>query len=147
MIRYDWGHGVHKSWAETKTRPLEERLSDFVISLVKDAYEDLERARRRAESERLAEEAAERRREEERRREAEAARVRALLQQSDLWHKSRRLHDYLRAVRAAVESQPGGLEDDSELSKWLAWAEAYACSIDPLKQPLNNLPTVSAVQQ
>jgi len=142
VIRNNWGHGVHKSWAETQTRPLEERLGDFVISLVRDAYEDLERARLRAESERLAEEAAERRREEERRREAEAARVRALLQQSDLWYNSRRLNDYLRAVRTAAESQPGGLEQDSDLSKWLAWAEAYARSTDPLQQPLNSLPTV-----
>jgi len=147
VIRYDWGHGVHKSWAETKTQPLEERLSDFVISLVKDAHEDLERAQRRAESERLAEEAAERRREEERRREAEAARVRALLQQSDLWYKSRRLYDYLRAVRTAVESQPDGLEDESDLGRWFAWAEAYARSIDPLQQPLSSLPAVPPAQK
>jgi len=73
VIRYDWGYGVLKGWAETKTKRLEERLGDFIVNLVKAAYEDLEASRRRAERERLAEEAAERRREEERRREAEAA--------------------------------------------------------------------------
>jgi hypothetical protein len=142
VIRNDWGRGVNKSWAETQTRPLEERLGDFVISLVRDAHEDLERARRRAESERLAEEAAERRREEERRREAEAARVRALLQQADSWGTSTRLTDYLMAVRAAAEKQPGGLQPDTELFNWLAWAESYARSINPLQQSFNGLPTV-----
>ena len=142
VIRYDWGHGVHKSWAETKTRPLEARLSDFIISLVRDAYENLERARRRVESDRLAEEAAERRREEERRREAEAARVRALLQQAEQWETSVRLHSYLIAVRAAAESQVGGLEGDTSLRDWLAWVESYARSIDPLEHPLHDLTKV-----
>ncbi len=147
VIRYDWGYGVHKSWAETKTRPLEERLRDFVISLVRDAHDSLERARKRAENERLAEQAAERRRQEEHRSEAEAARVRALLLQSDLWHKSRRLDEFLRAVRTAGESQPDGLKDDSDLSKWLAWAEAYARSIDPLDSPISSLPTIPATRE
>jgi len=142
VIRYDWGHGVLKSWAETETRPLEQRLSDFIISLVKAAYEDLEAARLRAERDRLAEEAAARRREEERRREAEAARVRALLRQSERWETSRRLHGYLTAVRAAAESQPRGLQDDPDFCSWLAWAQSYARSIDPLQQPLSSLPTL-----
>ncbi len=142
VIRYDSGYGVLKSWAETNTRRLEDRLSDFIISLVKTAYEDLEAARRRAEWKRQAEEAAERHREEERRREAEAARVQALLQQAANWETSRRLDDYLTAARAAAESQPGGLQSDTELSNWLAWAESYARSLDPLQQPLNRLPTV-----
>ena len=140
VIRYDWGHGVLKSWAETKTRRLEERSSDFVVNLVKAAYEDLEAARRRAERDRQAEEEAERRREEERRREAEAAKVRALLQQAASWDTSRRLHSYLMAARAAAESQPGGLQADTDFSNWLTWAESYARSIDPLQQPLNSLP-------
>ncbi len=140
VIRYDWGYGVLKSWAESKTKPLEERLGDFIINLVKAAYEDLEASRRRAERERQAQEAAERRREEERRREAEAERVLALVQQSEMWQTSRRLQSYLRAVRAAAESQPGGLEGDSELGRWLAWAETHARSIDPLQHPPENLP-------
>ncbi len=142
VIRHDRGHGVLKSWGETKTRRLEERLGDFIISLVRAAYEDLKAERRRVERERQAEEAAERRREEERRREAEAARVRALLRQSVRWETSRRLRGYLTAVRAAAELLPGGLQADTEFSSWLAWAESFARSIDPLQQPLSSLPTV-----
>ncbi len=142
VIRYDWGSGVLKSWVETKTRRLEERLSDFIISLVKAGYEELEAARRSAERERERQEAEERWRAEEQRREAEAARVRALLQQAESWGTSRRLDGYLMAVRAAAESQPGGLQADTELHAWLTWAESYARSIDPLHQALSNLPTV-----
>lgn len=142
VIRYDWGHGVLKSWAETKTRRLEERLSDFIISLVKAGYEELEAAKRSAERERERQEAEERWRAEERQREAEVARVRELLQQAESWGTSGRLHGYLMAVRAAAESQPGGLRPNTVLNNWLAWAESYARSIDPLQQPLSSLPTV-----
>jgi hypothetical protein len=144
VIRYDWGYGVLKSWAETKTRRLEERLSEFIISLVKAGYEELEAAKRSAERERERQEAEERWLAEERRREAEATRVRALLQQAESWGTSRRLHGYLMAVRAAAESHPGGLQADTELCNWLAWAESYARSIDPLQQPLTSLPKVPA---
>ena len=140
VIRHDWGHGVLKSWVETKTRRLEERLSEFIINLVKAAYDDLEAARRRAEREHQEREAEARWREEERLREAEAARVRALLQQATDWDTSRRLNGYLMAVRAAAEAQPGGLQGDSDFCRWLAWAESYARSIDPFQQPLNSLP-------
>ncbi len=142
VIRYDWGHGVLKSWAETKTRRLEERVGDFIISLVRAAYEDLEASRRRAERERQAEEAAERRREDERLREAEAARVQALLRQAEEWETSKRLQSFLKAMRAAGESKLGGLEADSDFSNWLGWAESYARSIDPLQKSLSSLANV-----
>jgi hypothetical protein len=45
-------------------------------------------------------------------------------------------------VRAAAALQPGGLQADTDLCSWLAWAESYARSIDPLLQPLSSLPTV-----
>jgi hypothetical protein len=142
VIRYDWGHGVLKSWAETKTRRLEERLSDFIISLVKAGFEELEAAKRSAERERERQEAEERWLAEERRRDAEAARVQALLRQSERWETSRRLHSYLTAVRATAESQPGGLQADTDFYRWFVWAESYARSIDPLQQPLSTLPIV-----
>jgi len=142
VMRYSWGHGVQKCWPETKTRPLEERLSDFIVSLVTVAHEFVESAKRRAEMERERQEAEEQRRAEERRREAEVARVRALHRQSVRWETSKRVHSYLKAVRAVAESQPGGLQADSDFSNWLAWAEGYTRSIDPLQQPLERLMTV-----
>ena len=142
VIRHDSGYGVLKSWTETKTRRLEERVSDFIISLVKAACEDLGAARRRAERERQAQEAAEQHRAEERLLEAEAARVRALLRQAVEWETSRRLHEYLAAVRTEAELQPGGLQADADFCSWLTWAESYARSIDPLQRSLSRLPTV-----
>lgn len=142
VMRYDGSYGVLKSWGESKTKPLEERVGKFIINLVREAYGDWEAARNRAEWERQAREAEERRREEEHQREAEATRVRALLDQAENWDTSKRLHSYLAAVRAAAESQPDGLQADTDLRNWLTWAESYARSIDPLQQPLNRLPTV-----
>lgn len=104
VMRYSWSHGVDKSWRESKTRRLEERLGDFIISLVSIAHEEAESDKRRAEMERKRLEAEELRRAEERRREAEAACVRALNRQSLRWETSKRLDAYLKAVRATAES-------------------------------------------
>ncbi len=145
VMRYAGSYGVLKAWAETKRRRLEERVSDSIISLVKAAYNELESGQRRAEWVRQAAEAAERELEEERRREKEAGKVRALVEQAKLWRTSGQLLDYVRAVRGVAESQ-SALEDESDLGRWLAWAEAYARSIDPLRQKLSNLPTVPAAQ-
>jgi len=146
VIRYSWGYGVSKSWVETTTRPLEDRLRDFIISLVRMANEGVERDRRHEGEERARQEAEGRRVAEQRRREAEAARVRALDRQASQWEGSRRLRDYLTAVRAAAESQRGGLHTCSEFTAWLAWAEAHARSIDPLQQPLDSLLTVEPLK-
>jgi len=144
VTRHTWGHGVDKSWLETTTRPLEQRLGDFIMSLVGEANEGVEADKRHEEAERVRREAEERRLAEARRREAEAARVRALERQSVRWETSGRLRNYLTAVRVAAQSQPGGIDAGSRLSDWLVWAEAYARSLDPLQQPLDNLLTVPA---
>jgi hypothetical protein len=139
IIRHSWGYSVDKSWVETPTRPLQERLSAFMISLVSAANEEVELHRRREQQRRATQEAEERRLLEQRRREAESARVRALHRQSIQWERSRRLRDYVVAVRAAAELQPGGLQAGSELADWLVWAEAQARSLDPLEQPFDNV--------
>jgi hypothetical protein len=147
VMRYEGGYGVSKSWAESKTKPLEERVAEFIINLVKEAYGDWEAARNRAEWDRQAREAEERHREAERRRKANAAKVQALHKQAEMWHTSRVLRDYVNAVRSAAESQPVGLPGDSALSRWLAWAEEHARSIDPLQRSLGDLPTISDLEQ
>lgn len=78
VIRNSWGHGVHKSWVESAGTPLEERLNDFVLYVVREAYEDWERHVRFQEQEKLRRVAEERRIAEQKRQEQERAKQREL---------------------------------------------------------------------
>ena len=138
VLREYWGHSIKKSVTETDSRPLEDRLNDFMVAAVEVAHERAEWERRRAESEarRRGEELA--RVEENRRREAEAARVKALEDQAERWHRSRTIREYAAAVRAAANAK-GALPESDELAAWLQWAEAHAQRLDPVQQKLREL--------
>jgi hypothetical protein len=140
VIRNSWGHGVDKSWVETATRPLEDRLNDFVIAVIRRAHQEAESERHRREEAQRRREAEELQRAEEERREAEAARVAALEQQALDWETSTRLRRYLDAVRKRAEGDPEAERPDSPLREWLEWAEDYAQTLDPLSLPVVELP-------
>lgn len=134
ITRHPWGHAVDRSYVESATRPLEERLHAFMISLVSMANEEIEREERRRIARQQREETERQRLAEERTRQAEAERARDLERQSALWEKSRRIRDYVSAVRSAAEAQPGQLEKDSRIAEWLEWAESYASFVNPLQE-------------
>ena len=138
VIRNSWGHGVHRSWDERSGGPLEERLNQFALALATEAYEQLERQRRREEEELRRVELAQVRLAEQRRRELDVARGRALEEQAARWRASREMMQYLATVRARAE-RSGGLEQDGALAEWLRWAEEYARGLDPLTGDLSEL--------
>lgn len=140
VVRESWGHSVRKSWDESKSCPLEDRLNEFIVGLVARAVEEQEFERRRAENERERREAEEQRRTAQRRREEEAARARTLEQQAVDWNKSRQLIEYLDALRKQAEGQPGGIPLDSPFTEWLAWATEYALGLNPVPQVLGSNP-------
>lgn len=142
VIRNGWGHAVSKTYCETESRPLEERLNDFVVAVIRAAHEEAENERRRREDEERRRVAEELRIAEERRRRLEAARRQALEDQAQRWRRSRTLKEYLAAVRGRAEAVSGGLVAGSELAAWLEWAEAYAQMLDPLAGPLEELTEV-----
>ncbi|MGH7510059.1 MAG: hypothetical protein ACREMZ_11385 [Gemmatimonadales bacterium] len=140
VVRESWGHSVRKSWDESESCPLEDRLNEFIVGLVARAVEEQEFERRRAENERERREAEEQLRAAQRRREEEAARVRTLEQQAVDWNKSRQLMEYLNALRKQAEEQPGGIARGSDFTEWLAWATEYALGLNPVPQMLGSNP-------
>jgi hypothetical protein len=132
VLREYWGRSVKKSITETANRPLESRLNDFVVEAVKLAHERSEWERRRIEREekdRLEQQARAAR---ERQRQAEIAKGKKLEEDAENWERSRRIRNYIDAVVEAAQ-QRGDRTDAGDLADWLAWASAYAESIDPLK--------------
>lgn len=122
----DWSRQV--AVADTRTLRLEDRLNEFMVKLVEAVFEArrrrAERARREAEElerQRLAAiEAEERRLEEEK------------IAQLDTWIHDWRRARHIRAFAKAIRRRRAPVAEGGELANWLAWAEDYANSIDPL---------------
>jgi len=137
--RWEGSTAVERSWVETATQPLEQRLNEFMVGVVEYADYWREWDRRREENERLRQEAERRRVEEQRRHQLELARGEALESQVVRWITSQNLGEYIAAVRAKAEAQPGGLDSSSLIVQWLDWAERYRSTLDPLQAPLDAL--------
>jgi len=126
-----WGC-LRTNWADSEKKKLEECLNDFIVGLIKNAVElrtrAIEReqeARRREEQQRRQEEIARRKREEE-------ARLQNLLNQTENWHRSKQIREYIQAVKDDAIRKNGCIEPGSELDKWLTWANQQADRFDPL---------------
>jgi hypothetical protein len=108
-------------------KPLEDGLNQFVIRLIRDALKD---KHFRAERERRRLEQAERERvsaEEERLQQEEEK-----VKQWNDWMANWRRAKEVREFAAAIRQVRGPVEAESNVERWLEWAEAYAKSIDPL---------------
>jgi hypothetical protein len=124
-----------ESWSDTKTIPLESRLTDVMTMFERWALIDTERT----ESERQAE--IKRQREQERRDElARQAYLRHSLGEhlrADLkaWELAGRLEHYLTAMRAQLD----GIEDEDARAagiEWISWCQRFQEDLDPLSRPI-----------
>ncbi|MFG2674752.1 hypothetical protein [Streptomyces sp. NPDC048445] len=119
------GGSPHRAseWADLPDRPLEDQLAEIAqeVGLRGEAAERKRRA------DQLAREA-EQRRWEAAMQEARAAyahsyRVKHLGEQADAWHETKRLTEYVTAVRDQATSLPPG-QEKTEIEAWLAFADA-----------------------
>lgn len=103
--------GVIKTAIETRTRANERQIE----------------AQRRKEQEQLRIEIARRRQEEE-------EKTRDLLKKAEDWNKTQQIRAYIQAVRIEAIQKYGRIDSESELDKWLTWAEQQADKFDPVKK-------------
>jgi hypothetical protein len=75
----------------------------------------------------------------ERRRWEIESRIRRLNENMDAWEKAERIRRYANSLADEASSR-GPIEPESDLAKWLAWAERYADWTDPLTRPLEVKP-------
>ncbi|WP_425619175.1 hypothetical protein NA78x_002912 [Anatilimnocola sp. NA78] len=128
--------------ADTKKARVEDRLNELVV----DMLQAVDAQRQQAERERLEAIAKEKRRrkalELEIVRRTESVREERLHKVVPRWHKSEQIKQYIAAVRQEALRRTGQIDDESELGRWLRWAESYLDSIDPLAEN-RALPTFS----
>ena len=113
---------------DTDTRVLEDRLNDFIVKLLEEAFAEQHRRQER-EKEQLARQEAERLRREEAARQAEEQEK---IDQWDQWMAAWKRTQDVRMFATAIREALAPIEEGSKPAEWLAWAEAYANRIDPL---------------
>lgn len=138
---------MERVWGDSKRTKLEDRVQDILIGLlilideVRAWRKDLEkwtRAYRKREQQKL---------ENERRALAQQAMYDELERLAAAWSRSRRLRDFVAAVRAEADHREVDLSTNPGLAAWLVWAEQYAEKLDPLSsgRPLPQCPNTKDV--
>jgi hypothetical protein len=120
--------GTRHAWKDGKTQRLEDVLNEVVVGLIEAA---LQKKAQRVEQERtrLKQEELERRREEARQRERqERARVRRLERLLEASNDHRRLREFVAQLHEFV----GAVDQDTEMGRWLSWADDHVQRLDPL---------------
>jgi hypothetical protein len=119
-------------WRDTKRRMLEDRLNEVVKGLYKAAAWNCEwkAQAKKYRAERAIEEA--RRQEEARIARIEAHRVELFERDTVRFFKHLELRRYLDAVRTEALNRADTVDRESEIGKWLDWAEQHVESMNPL---------------
>lgn len=115
---------ARRMWSDTKNKKLEDFTEEIVFGL---------RAAAASEKQRRAEQEAERQRyeKEQGRRMKQQERINRLRTNLETWEEAERIRAYLSAVRKRVRNRAAEPKDESLISRFLAWAERYADSLDP----------------
>lgn len=120
--------GIRHSWKDGKTQRLEDVLNDVVVGLIEAALQKKVQREER-ESERLRQEELERQREAARQRaRQERAKVRRLERLREATIEHQRLREFVAQLHEVV----GAVDPDTELGRWLSWADDHVRRLDPL---------------
>ena len=141
VLRFELDGSSYRSeyrmrWRDTKKQKLEDQLNEIMKGLYEAAawhYEWHAPAKKR-EAEWAIEEA--KRQKAARIARIEAHRVALLGRSAEHHAKYLELRRYLDAVRAEAVGRAGTIDQDSEIGKWLAWAERHVESVNPLSGEL-----------
>lgn len=129
----EYTHGLRHRWSDRDKRPLESRLNEIIVALVRISVTVL--TPRRIEAERRHQLWLE----EEERRRIYWAKMEALEKNLKQWQENQQLRAFIAAVETAATQRLGAIPDDSSVAGWLRWAHHLADRNDPLGQFLSGL--------
>ena len=114
-----------KKWADSTSRPLEEKIGDFIVEAVRIA-EIVHRKELELEEER--------RRQEElnRKKREQEERIQTLEENAKIWSKCQLFRHYVESLEAAFAANKFSEKHREKIGKWILWAKEYIESIDPL---------------
>lgn len=146
QIDVSTNRGTRSQWSDGKARQLEALLNAFIAGLIRAADDVREQRRENEERQRRWKEEEEQRKQEELRRIQEEVRAHQLQTAATNWQTAELLRRYVGAVRQEVIKRLGAVANDSEVGRWLQWAEGHIAAIDPLTD-MKPLPAYSISQQ
>jgi hypothetical protein len=122
---------IRKSWHDSESKKIEDRLNEIFIGFIKVADEIKQErlTREKKEKERL-----ERTRlyeEIQRQKAEEEKRINVLLRQVNSWSQSDAVKNFINHVKTGAIEKYGTIEEESDLGKWLTWANLQAQRLDP----------------
>jgi hypothetical protein len=127
-LHIDGAHG--RAASESKKKPLEDSLNQFIEALVSNALREKTWRAQRELEEQKRQEAERRRRERENVRREEDARADRFDKLVSFWDRAQLRRRFLVELQKAV----GSVEKESELGRWLEWAHRHVESSDPLNR-------------
>jgi len=127
---YTWS-AMRRSWHDSESKKIEDRLNEIFIGFIKVADEikqdrlTIEKEEKeRLERIRLYEEIQRQKAEEEKR-------INVLLKQVNSWSQSDAIKQFINHLKTAAIEKYGTIEEESDLGKWLTWANLQAQRLDP----------------
>lgn len=131
------GEGTQKTWSDTKTGSLEDKLDHIFISLVRGAIFNKKRDER-WERERLEEEVRRQKEEEARKaRQVERERRKALLSGCKEFRQAAEIRELIASVEQIFGKGAKSKEDINRMKDWAGWASGVADDLDPLRKLSN----------
>ncbi len=133
-----WACGCRKQWKDAKTQRIENCLNSIVVGVLEIAEkkreheikQEQEAIKKVEEEKRQRLQAAERAKKREEQKQEQRKLDSLLAQASDLG-RCREIREFVAYVRQVHESKGSKIDVDSELGKYLAWAELQADRLDP----------------
>ncbi len=123
-----------KTWSDGKIQKVENCLNDFIVGLIRTSVEL--RTRKKENEIRVKERLVweKKRFELAIKQQKEKDKIQELLDEAESWKKSQNIRRYINAVKESVEHEGQSLDPESDLEKWLIWAEQQADRLDPLSE-------------
>lgn len=139
LVLKAWHRSGSKSkWSDGKRQRVEDKLNDFMITVVRIADNEIRCQEERVVYERQRSVEEHLRWERERRQAEEDSRGKDLARFAGEWREAELLSEFIAAAKARM-GLVGDMSPDSQLKRWLRWAEYHVERLDPLNR-LDQLP-------
>ncbi len=124
--------GIRRQWSDGKRRNLDDMISASIIGLIKMAIKIRSKEIEREEWRKKWEEERQKQLELEKKKQEEQQKIDQLEGFVKDWIHSQNIRSYLLALKEALLSKYGKIDEGSNADIWLKWANSYANRIDPL---------------
>lgn len=128
---------MRRSWRDSESKKIEDRMNEIFIGFMNVAEERKQDRLRREKEEKERLERIRLYEEIQRQKDEEEKRINILLKQVNSWSQSDAIKNFINHVKAAAIEKYGEIEEESDLGKWLTWANHQAQQLDPTPKLIN----------